>query len=192
MKVATHCNRTTVETPVLETFKIQQDNAFNKKKSALQVSLTWSSWWGRKLPEISFNHDYSMPSARMPWLHWILHLFTDITLHLQIATDLRWKRFPESPSWKVFKKHLDVAPGNMAKRWSWCCWVDSWTRQSWRSLSTSMVFWLCDHQSVIFEKQGCNVNSVHNLFKIHKQDLFSSVFPILERKTNYYCLWLLI
>lgn len=34
-----------------------------------------------------------MPSARMPWFHWILHLFTDITLHLQIATDLRWKRF---------------------------------------------------------------------------------------------------
>lgn len=61
--------------------------------SALQVDLTWSGCLGQQPPEISFNNDYSMPSARMPWFHWILHLFTDITLHLQIATDLRWKRF---------------------------------------------------------------------------------------------------
>lgn len=29
MKVATHCNRTAVETPIQEIFKIQQDNTFN-------------------------------------------------------------------------------------------------------------------------------------------------------------------
>lgn len=61
--------------------------------SALAVGPTWSRWLGQRLPEIPFNHDYSMTSARMHQFHWILHHFTDITLHLQAATDLRWKRF---------------------------------------------------------------------------------------------------
>lgn len=61
--------------------------------SAFQVGPTWSRQLGQRLPETPFNHIYSMTSARMHKFHCILHHFTDITLHLQVATDPRWKNF---------------------------------------------------------------------------------------------------
>jgi len=32
----------------------------------------------------------------------------------------------ESPSLKVFKKHVDMALQHMVSQ-AWCCWFDSWT-----------------------------------------------------------------
>lgn len=36
----------------------------------------------------------------------------------------------ESPSLEFFKKHVDMALGDMVYWWTWKCWVSSWTQQS--------------------------------------------------------------
>lgn len=61
--------------------------------SALEVGPTWNRQLWQRLPKIPFNCEYSMTSARMHQFHWISHHFIGITLHLQVATDLRRKRF---------------------------------------------------------------------------------------------------
>lgn len=85
MRIATHYNRKTVETPTLEIFKIQLGNAFKN---------WFCSWSWPHLEQVVGTESSRDPFQ--PWLFWQVSEctdFTDITLHLQVATDLRWKRF---------------------------------------------------------------------------------------------------
>lgn len=59
--------------------------------SALEVASTWSWQLGQRFPEIPFNHDYSMTSARMHRCHCAISQTSPYTW--QVATHLRWKIF---------------------------------------------------------------------------------------------------
>lgn len=47
----------------------------------------------------------------------------------------------ESSSLEVFKRCMDMTPGDMVQWWTWRCWVHCWTQWSWKSFQTLMILW---------------------------------------------------